>query len=67
MSADEFTSEAQAKAHCPSDTVVWVNLGTKIYHYSGTRSYGKTKKGAYMCERDTARAGLRAAKGEKHP
>jgi hypothetical protein len=63
----QFSSEAQAKARCPGDTVVWVNLDSKIYHYSSNRNYGHTKDGAYMCERDTAAAGFRAAKNEKHP
>lgn len=65
--AGQFSTEAQAKAHCPSDNVVWVNLSSKVYHFSGSKSYGNTKKGAYMCERDTAAAGFRAAKNEKHP
>jgi len=65
--ANEFSTEVQAKAHCPSDTVVWVNLTSKIYHFSGTKNYGNTKHGAYMCERDTAAAGMRAAKNETHP
>jgi hypothetical protein len=63
----QFASEGQAKAHCPGDTVVWVNLSSKIYHYSGHKDYGTTKRGAYMCERDTAAVGVRAAKNEKHP
>jgi hypothetical protein len=62
---NEFTTEALAKAHCPSDTVVWVNLNSKIYHYADTSDYGRTKKGTYMCEKDTAAAGFRAAKNEK--
>ncbi len=65
--ANEFSTEAQAKARCPTDTVVWVNLTSKIYHFSGTKNYGNTKHGAYMCERDTAAAGMRAAKNETHP
>src|SRR5260370_757860 len=28
--ANEFSTEAQAKARCPGDTVVWVNLTSKI-------------------------------------
>jgi hypothetical protein len=52
---------------CPADTVVWVKLDSKIYHYSTNRNYGHTKSGAYMCEKDTAAAGVRAAKNEKHP
>jgi hypothetical protein len=65
--ANEFSTEAQAKARCPSDTVVWANLKSKVYHFSGTRYYGKTKSGAYMCEGDTAAEGVRAAKNETHP
>ncbi len=65
--AGEYATEAQAKAHCPSDTVVWANLTSKIYHFSGNRNYGNTKSGAYMCEKDSTAAGFRAAKNEKHP
>jgi hypothetical protein len=61
----QFQSEAAAKGHCPSDTVVWVNLNSKVYHYSGNKAYGTTKKGAYMCEQETTSAGFRAAKNEK--
>ena len=60
--AGQFATEAEAKTRCPSDTVVWVNTKSKIYHYSGTRSYGKTKQGAYMCEADATAAGDRASK-----
>jgi hypothetical protein len=65
--ANEFSTEAQAKARCPTDTVVWVTLKSGIYHFAGTRYYGSTKNGAYMCEGDTAAAGMRAAKNETHP
>ena len=52
---------------CPSDTVVWINLTSRIYHFSGNRNYGNTKNGKYMCERDAVAAGMRAAKNEPHP
>ena len=65
--AGQFSTEAEAKAHCPDDTVVWANTKSRVYHFSGHRSYGTTKAGAYMCEKDTASAGIRAAKNEKHP
>jgi len=64
---NEFAAEALAKARCPTDTVVWANLDSKIYHFSGTKSYGTTKEGAYMCEKDALGQGVRAAKNEKHP
>lgn len=65
--ADEYSTEAQAKARCGAGTVVWADLKSKIYHFSGTRYYGHTKSGAYMCERDATSQGMRAAKNEKHP
>ena len=65
--ANQFTSETQAKSHCPSDTVVWVNLESHIYHFQSSRNFGKTKSGAFMCEKDANSAGNRAAKNEKKP
>jgi hypothetical protein len=63
--AGEFATEAQARAHCPGESVVWANTRSKVYHRPGSRSYGNTKRGAYMCEKDTASAGIRSAKNEK--
>jgi hypothetical protein len=65
--AGQFADEASAKARCPTDTVVWVNLPSKIYHFAGTKSYGTTKRGAYMCEKEAIAAEDRASKTEKHP
>jgi hypothetical protein len=65
--ANEFSTETEAKTHCPTDTIVWVTLPSNIYHFTGTRYYGNTKRGAYMCERDATAAGMRAAKNETHP
>jgi hypothetical protein len=65
--ANQYSTEAQAKARCGSGTVVWANLNSKIYHFAGHKDYGNTKSGAYMCERDATSQGIRAAKNEKHP
>ena len=65
--AGQFTSDQQARARCPSDTVVWLNTRSRIYHFAGTRDYGNTKQGAYMCEADARAAGDRAAMNEHHP
>ncbi|MGY4568404.1 hypothetical protein ACVWY5_001474 [Bradyrhizobium sp. USDA 3256] len=67
LEAGQFSDEASAKARCPSDTVVWVNLPSKVYHFAGSRSYGTTKRGAYMCEKEAIAAEDRASKTEKHP
>ncbi len=65
--AGQFDSEAAAKAHCPSDLVVWVNTDTHVYHFAGHKTYGHTKVGKYMCEKEAIAAGNRAAKNEKRP
>jgi hypothetical protein len=64
---NELPTEAETADHCPSDTVVWVNLTSKIYHFKTSRFYENTKNGEYMCEGDAAAAGMRPAKNETHP
>jgi hypothetical protein len=62
--ADQFKTEAEAKSHCASGNVVWMNLSSHVYHISGTKDYGHTKRGAYMCQTDADKIG-HAAKDEK--
>ena len=57
-----FPSEEQARQHCPSDTVVWLNLPSGIYHFKDERWYGSTKNGAYVCQQEADRAGDRASR-----
>ncbi len=64
---NQYTTETLAWAHCPTDTVVWLNTKSGIYHFRSTANYGSTKAGAYMCEQDARATGMRAAKNEKHP
>jgi hypothetical protein len=59
-----FSTEQLAKQHCPTDTVVWLNLQSGVYHYKGQRWYGNTKSGAYVCQKEADRAGDRATKGQ---
>jgi hypothetical protein len=61
----QFATDGEAKAKCPTDAVVWVNTKSKVFHYSSSSAYGKTKKGVYMCEADATSAGAHAAKNEK--
>jgi hypothetical protein len=65
--AASSASAQQAQYRCPGATVVWVNEKSHIYHFPGTRDYGNTKRGEYMCEADAQAAGNRAAKNERHP
>jgi hypothetical protein len=66
--ANQFANEADAKARCPADQIVWANNGkkSKIYHLAGDKYYGKTRHGAYMCQKDSEAEGFRAAKA-RHP
>jgi hypothetical protein len=57
-----FSTEESAQAHCPKDTVVWLNLPTMIWHYKGQRWYGRTKNGAYVCVKEAAADGARATR-----
>ncbi len=57
-----FASETAAKAHCPADEVVWLNLKSKIYHLKGTHYYGTTKLGEYACRKEADAAGDRDSK-----
>ena len=59
---EQFNTEAKAQQHCHTDTVVWLNLPSMIWHYKGQRYYGNTKRGAYVCEKEAAAAGARATK-----
>lgn len=56
-----FSTEYAAQAHCPRDTVVWLNIPSGIYHYKGERWYGRTKHGAFVCEKEAIAAGDRAS------
>lgn len=62
LATSHFSSEQEAKAHCPHDTVVWVNTKSGIYHFKGQRWYGNTNQGAYLCRKEADAEGDRATK-----
>jgi hypothetical protein len=62
LAPGQYASDSDAKASCPSEAVVWVNFNSGVYHSAGSRSYGTTRNGAFMCEKASIAAGFRAPK-----
>lgn len=58
---------AAASQGTPGPGMVWVNVSSGVYHYSGSQFYGKTKNGKYMSEAEAVKAGYHPAKNEKKP
>jgi hypothetical protein len=55
-----FRTEEQAQAHCPKDTVVWVDPQSGIYYLRGHGSYGRSNAGRYACRGEADGAGMHA-------
>jgi hypothetical protein len=54
----EYDSESAAQKHCPKDTVVWSNVkGGGLFHVKGSKLYGRTSDGGYLCRREAEDAG----------
>ncbi len=47
--------------------MVWVNTTSKVYHCSGTKSYGTTKNGKYLSEAEAKAEGDRPDHGKPCP
>jgi hypothetical protein len=63
LATDQYATEGAAKTACAGDPVVWANLSGKVYHMSGTKYYGKTRRGAYMCQKAANGDGYHESKG----
>ena len=57
-----YKTEASAKAACGMSGVVWHATGSKAFHGPKSKYFGKTKHGAYVCEKAALADHLHAAK-----
>jgi hypothetical protein len=61
--SEKFSTTGAAAQHCPSDTVVWSTFSkSRVFHLSSSKYFGKTRHGAYVCEKDAMAAGFHASK-----
>lgn len=58
-----FKTEAEARSDCGQQPVVWANSSSHVLHSASSKYYGKTKRGAYVCENTAMQAGYHMAKG----
>ena len=60
---EKFSSASAAAEHCPGDKIVWAGSSkSKAFHLSDSKFYGKTRHGAFVCEKDALAAGLHPSK-----
>jgi hypothetical protein len=59
-SASASPPSAQDITNAKSQGLVWVNLGTRVYHKDG-EFYGKTKRGKFVTEGDAKKEGFHEA------
>jgi hypothetical protein len=52
-----FRTEEQAQAHCPKDTVVWIDPQNAMYYLKGHGKYGSIA-GRYACRDEADEAGI---------
>jgi hypothetical protein len=55
-----FRTEEQAQAHCPKDTVVWIDPQSATYYLKGHGKYGAIA-GRYACRDEADKAGILGA------
>lgn len=54
-------SEAAARSACANDEVVWGNTESHVFHARGSRFYGQTRNGGWMCRAQAELSGYREA------
>jgi hypothetical protein len=54
-----YRYEAQAQAHCPADTVVWLDLRKGVYYLKRHKRYGLGVAGLFVCRKEASSSGYR--------
>ena len=54
-----FRYETQAQAHCPADTVVWLNFRKRTYYSRGQQRYARGLDGSFVCRSEARASGYR--------
>jgi hypothetical protein len=54
-----FRYETQAQAHCPADSVVWLNFRKRTYYVKGQQRYARGPDGSFVCRNEARDSGYR--------
>ena len=54
-----FRYEAQAQRYCPDDTVVWLDLGKRLYYLKGQKRFARGSTGSFVCRKEARGSGYR--------
>jgi hypothetical protein len=54
-----YKDEAQARLHCASDAVVWLDFHTRRYYAAGQARYGRGRTAVFTCRSQARRSGYR--------
>ena len=54
-----FRNESQARRHCPTDVVVWLDFAKGIYYLSGQKRYARGLNGSFVCREEARSSGYR--------
>ena len=61
-----YRTEKAAHRHCPHDVVVWATRKSGgVFHMKGSRWYGNTQDGAFVCRKEAEDGGWRPARNNQ--
>lgn len=54
-----FRYEMQAQAHCPDDSVVWLDFRKEVYYLKRQKKFGRGGTGSFVCRKEAGDSGFR--------